>query len=141
MQHYALFSDKRYQRNLMQEGPSYQALVLCWRAGQRSPIHDHAGSSCGVRVIEGTAVETLFERTEAGHVYATGSRELTPGHCCVSADSDIHQLSNLQSDGRDLVTMHIYSPPLLVMGMYSLTETIVQRFEDPVVAFADGAGI
>ena len=38
----------------------YQAWVMCWRNGQRSPIHDHKGSSCAVRVLRGTLTETLF---------------------------------------------------------------------------------
>ena len=54
------FGDKTYKRNLIHQGVSYQALVLCWRSGQRSPIHDHSGSICGVRVLSGLAIETRF---------------------------------------------------------------------------------
>jgi cysteine dioxygenase len=113
---FARFGPETYRRNLMRAGPAYHALILCWRNGQRSPIHDHRASSCGVRVLKGSATETLFDRTPAGHVYATRSRKLPTGHCCGSQDADIHQLSNLEPDGGDLVTLHIYSPPLLVMG-------------------------
>ena len=44
------FDSDGYRRNLMHAGPAYQALVLCWRNGQRSPIHDHRGSNCVVQV-------------------------------------------------------------------------------------------
>jgi cysteine dioxygenase len=115
--------------------------VLCWRAGQRSPIHDHRGSSCGVKVIKGVATETFFDRTPHGHVYATGSRALNQGAVCGSQDDDLHQMSNLQAPGQDLITLHIYSPPLIVMGLYSLTETRVREFNDPVATLCDGAGI
>src|SRR6516164_6878258 len=50
---FAQFSPERYRRNLMHAGPAYHALALCWRSGQRSPIHDHRGSACAVRVLEG----------------------------------------------------------------------------------------
>lgn len=112
-----------YQRNLVRSGPAYSALVLCWRAGQRSPIHDHRGSSCGVFVLKGAVTETVFVRTPHGHIYATRSHDLAEGHVCGSQDDDIHQISNLQSPGTDLVTLHIYSPPLTQMGTYSLTDT------------------
>lgn len=135
------FGKQTYQRNLLHAGPAYHALVLCWRAGQRSPIHDHRGSSCAVRVIEGTGTETLFEQTSEGLVYATASRQVAPGTVCGSQDSDIHQMSNLQAPGRDLVTLHIYSPPLLTMGKYSLTEPLVSEFTDPVIEYAHGGGI
>ncbi len=138
---FAQFSLERYRRNLMHAGPAYHALILCWRHGQRSPIHDHRGSSCGVRVIQGEATETVFEMTEEGHVYPVRTRKLQEGLMCATQDLDLHQLSNLQPAGKDLITLHIYSPPLLVMGQYSLTDTAVRDFKDEVHAFTEGAGI
>src|SRR5690242_16450662 len=55
------FSQQHYMRNLLRGGTWYYVLVLCWRNGQRSPIHDHAGSACCVRVLRGTLTETVFE--------------------------------------------------------------------------------
>jgi len=135
------FGVTTYKRNLIHEGPAYQALVLCWRSGQRSPIHDHRGSKCGVRVLSGTATETLFNQTEDGWIYATGSRNFGESRVFGSQDSDIHQVSNLRPHGENLVTLHIYSPALLVMGTYSLTDATRGEFNDPVYAFVDGAGI
>lgn len=138
---YIEFSFERYRRNLMRSGPAYHALVLCWRSGQRSPIHDHRGSACGVRVVSGEATETIFEMTAEGHVFPVRTRNLAEGFICATQDSDIHQLSNLQPNKADLITLHVYSPPLLVMGQYSLTDTVVSEFNDEVHVFAEGAGI
>jgi cysteine dioxygenase len=135
------FAPDCYRRNLMRAGPGYHALILCWKNGQRSPIHDHRGSSCGVKVIRGTATETVFDRTPAGHIYAVSSKKLREGYTCGTQDEDIHQISAIEPDGGDLVTLHIYSPPLLVMGTYSLTNTRVGNFSDPVFEFCEGAGI
>lgn len=135
------FGRKSYRRNLLREGAGYQALVLCWSSGQRSPIHDHRGSSCGVLVLEGTATETLFEQNSAGHVYPVETRELYRGEVCGSEDADIHQVSNLQADGEDLITLHIYSPALIVMGTYSLDHAGRDEIRDPVHRLTDGAGI
>src|SRR6516164_2655689 len=116
------FSERGYMRNLVRAGPWYNVLVLCWKNGQRSPIHDHAGSSCGVRVLRGVMTETLFEFAPNGHVKATGSRDFPPGSVIGSQDSDMHQVSNLQAGTADLVTLHVYSPPLFRMGTYSLLD-------------------
>jgi cysteine dioxygenase len=140
-QQFVQFSPERYRRNLMHAGPAYHALILCWRSGQRSPIHDHRGSACAVRVLQGEASETIYQMTEEGQVFPSKTRTLSEGFMCVTQDLDIHQLSNLQAANRDLITLHIYSPPLLVMGQYSLTETRVMEFKDEVHAFAEGAGI
>ena len=136
------FHPDHYQRNLMHDGAGYQALVICWRNGQRSPIHDHSGSSCAVKVVHGTAMETLFEFAPNGMVYAVRSSLLPEGSVTASQDRDVHQVSNVQQDDADLVTFHIYSPPLLWMNMYSLLDASVLRFLDPVIdEFVSGAGI
>ncbi len=140
---YLVFGEVTYRRNLVHAGPAYQALVLCWRNGQRSPIHDHAGSSCGVRVLAGEALETVFSRTRAGMVYAVRSATHRAGGVCATEDADIHQVSNLADDGGDLVTLHVYSPPLLNMGTYSLFDPMVRPFLEPVheEMLVDGGGI
>jgi cysteine dioxygenase len=137
---YIRFSDRHYMRNLMRSGPWYYALILCWKNGQRSPIHNHAGSSCGVRVLRGTATETFFDFAPNGAVKATFSRDCGPESILASADTDIHQVSNLQAADADLVTLHVYSPPLLFMETYSLTD--MTRGQEPMLLeFCDAAGI
>lgn len=139
---YVRFGEDRYLRNLMFSGPAFQVLVLCWRNGQRSPIHDHVGSNCAVKVIRGVATETVFERAPNGLIYAATSRNLAEGKICVTADADIHQISNLQAGSADLITLHVYSPPLLTMNAYSLVDAKVSRFFDPInERFVSGAGI
>jgi cysteine dioxygenase len=134
------FSGQGYTRNLVRAGAWYHVLVLCWRNGQRSPIHDHAGSSCCVRVLRGTLTETRFDFAPNGHVKAVGSRDFPPGSVIGSEDFDLHQVSNLQPGTADLVTLHVYSPPLLRMGTYSLTDASRGQ-ELMFVEFWDAAGI
>ena len=139
---YLVYNKAHYVRNLLHNGPNYQALVLCWRNGQRSPIHNHRGSRCGVRVLQGTATETQFERGANGLVMPIASRLLPEGHTCASVDDDTHQVSNLQAGGADLVTLHVYSPALLTMQVFSLDTPAVRLWEDPVnVVCVDGGGI
>lgn len=138
--HVVRFGTDGYRRNPLRVGSGYSALVLCWRPGQRSPIHDHRGSSCGVKVIRGTVTETLFERTTEGHLIPSETHELQEGGVCGSQDADIHQISNLQPAGRDLITLHIYSPPLNVMGTYSLFDTKVGEYCDRGEASCGGTG-
>jgi cysteine dioxygenase len=134
------FSAQGYTRNLVRAGTWYHLLVLCWKNGQRSPIHDHAGSSCGVRVLHGVLTETAFAFAPHGRVKAVGSRDLVAGSVCGSEDLDLHQVSNLQDDDADLVTLHVYSPPLRRMGTFSLTDDT--RGQEPMfLEYVDAAGI
>jgi cysteine dioxygenase len=134
------FSSRTYMRNLVRGGTWYHLLVLCWKNGQRSPIHDHAGSACGLRILRGTMTETRFEFAPNGHVKAVSSQDFPPGQVVGSQDSDMHQVSNLQPGVADLVTLHVYSPPLLRMSTYSLTD--LSRGEELMfVEFCEAAGI
>jgi cysteine dioxygenase len=57
---YALFSDKRYARNLVHKTAQFEIMIMCWHAGQRSSIHDHAGSLGGLKILHGALTESVF---------------------------------------------------------------------------------
>jgi cysteine dioxygenase len=115
-----IFEDERYQRNMIRRTGWYELVCLCWRSGQRTPIHDHFGSACAFRVIEGIATETRFERTASGLICPTWTKHHEPGYVCASAEADIHQVANTASPGTDLVTLHCYTPPLRHFNVYTL---------------------
>lgn len=138
---FAQFGERQYVRNLVYSGEWYHVLVLCWRSGQRSPIHNHAGSTCGVHVLKGTPTETAFATTPCGQVKAVSSQDLTVGDVLVTQDSGIHQVSNLQAKGNDAVTLHVYSPPLLRMDTFSLTDAAIGEYRPTVLEHTHGSGI
>ncbi len=125
------FSDERYSRNLLAYGPQFYALVLCWQPGQASPIHDHKGASCGVRVIEGVATETSF-RWQDERLVEESVTTMSAGEVCGSFDDDIHEIRN-NGDG-NLVTLHIYSPYLDNINLYDRETGAITVFSDPMVA-------
>src|SRR4051794_20404604 len=73
------FSSRTYQRIPLRGSDWYQAWVMCWRNGQRSPIHDHKGASCALRILQGSLTETLFDFAANGHVKARCSQDYEPG--------------------------------------------------------------
>ncbi len=125
------FSDERYSRNLLAYGPQFYALVLCWKPGQASPIHDHKGASCGVRVIQGVATETSFRWQDGGLVENSVS-SMSAGEVCGSFDDDIHEIRN--NGDSNLVTLHIYSPYLDNINLYDRETGAITVFSDPMVA-------
>ncbi len=104
-----------YKRNLLHRGPGYEALILCWKPGQRSPVHDHAGSICGVRVIAGTMTEIRYS-LDGDRLVQDGVSSFGTGSVCGSFDADIHEISNL--DDEPLVTLHVYAPPMASCHTY-----------------------
>lgn len=114
------FEDDCYCRNLVAESPWFNALVLCWKSGQRSPIHDHAQSVCAFKVLEGVCSETSYAFSPCGQVVPVRTKDYLEGEIVASHDSETHQVSNLQPEGQCLVTLHIYSPPLKTMKVFSI---------------------
>lgn len=134
------FGTTTYQRNLIAKGDWYEMLCICWRAGHKSYIHDHHGSSCCFKIIEGHATEVVCEITGGSRngqnlVRPVHIREFQPGDTCGSASFHIHEVINRSAFGEDLITVHIYSPPLS-MRIYAYDE-------EPAVEglLAVGAGV
>ena len=117
---YVSFKEGTYARHRVHLGEHAELLVLCWRPGQRTPIHDHAGSYGAVRVLRGVMWETIFEMEDGEGLVYESSREWTPGHVTGADVPDIHQLGNPDVSGQDLVTLHLYAPPLTSLNVYKV---------------------
>jgi cysteine dioxygenase len=116
------FGVKGYKRNCIARTEWFELLACCWRSGDRTPIHDHPGVSCAFRVVEGVGTETRFVQTASGLLCATESVQMPAGYVCAAEENDIHQVANMQARGTDLVTLHIYSPPIRSMHTYAFGE-------------------
>ncbi|MHC5023458.1 MAG: cysteine dioxygenase [Planctomycetota bacterium] len=130
IEHAISFSDEHYKRNMLRLGNGYAALILCWKPGQASPVHDHRGSACGVRVISGSVTETRYRRGADGMLTETETCVHDIGNVCGSYDEDIHVIRNADPDGHELITLHVYTPPLENYRVYSLGSTEVKVCSD-----------
>jgi cysteine dioxygenase len=117
------FSEECYQRNLWRCGHGYAALLLCWSPGQVTPIHDHKGSACGVLVLQGEVTEEVFLKNDDGTLRSHITNTYQPGFVCGSNDTDMHTLANRQPEGHNMVTLHIYTPPLQGYRVYQMDGT------------------
>ena len=58
------FNEDSYARNLVCRTPRFDMLVLCWKPGQVTTIHDHVNSLNVTRVFEGTLTARNYEVVE-----------------------------------------------------------------------------
>lgn len=133
------FDRQCYARNSIYRNEDFEALVITWRSGQRSPIHNHKGSACAIYVVDGTASEILFERSDHGSLYPARTEHYTAGTVCGSFDEDVHQIVNLQAAHKDLVSLHVYSPPLKGMELFSLSQSTFADYDDILIRSAKRA--
>lgn len=128
LQPYLGFKAGNYCRHRVMRNDFVEMLVLCWKPGQRTPIHDHNGSHGAVFAHEGVLWETTFEYdAETGLAYKA-HRELRAGGLTGSDLPDIHQIGNPDVSGQDLITIHIYGPPLGVLKTYKLGSSTIDLY-------------
>ncbi len=133
------FKAATYARHRVFRNDYAELLLLCWRPGQRTPIHDHNGSFGAVRVCEGVMWETIFALDESDTLRYQCVREWHPSEVTGADVPDIHQIGNPDVSGQDLVTVHLYAPPLGVLNTYRVGSSEIGSYT--VDEFMDGAGI
>jgi cysteine dioxygenase len=136
---YRFFKTGTYARHRVMRNEFAELLVLCWKPGQRTPIHDHNGSYGAVRVCEGVMWETIFGQNNESQLYYRSGREWNAGEATAADVPDIHQIGNPEVSGQDLVTLHLYAPPLGVLNTYKVGSSEVGHYSPN--EFMDGAGI
>jgi len=119
------FVDAAYARNLVCRTQSFELIVMCWRPGHESTIHDHAGSLSAITVHRGTLTSRIFVPSEGvafgnGPVALDHTDKIRPGQGWTGVDrTGIHQLANTTA-AEELVTVHCYSPPLTALNVYQV---------------------
>jgi cysteine dioxygenase len=64
---FTAFDKHKYTRTLVDTGNGkFNLLILCWSEGQASSIHDHAGSHCFMKMLQGHLKETRYEWPDKG---------------------------------------------------------------------------
>lgn len=131
---YVGFKEGNYWRHRVCRNDFVEMLVLCWLPGHRTPIHDHNGSHGGVRVQEGRLWETIFHFDVVDGLQYKAARDYEPGAVTGSDIPDIHQLGNPDVSEQNLVTIHVYAPPLGVLHTYKPGSTKIDLYTPEDIA-------
>jgi uncharacterized NAD(P)/FAD-binding protein YdhS len=97
---------------------AYDLLVMTWLPGQASAPHDHSGSICALRVVQGEAVEGCYRVAPDGYVDLQFETPVRRGEVLTGQDAGVHTIRNSSQKGEWLVTVHVYSPPLRDIRMF-----------------------
>jgi cysteine dioxygenase len=128
LQPYLGFKEGNYWRHRVCRNDSVEMLIICWRPGQKTPIHDHNGSHGVVRVQQGLMWETIFTYDEQRGLCYKSARECPAGEVTGADVPDIHQLGNPDVSGQDLITVHVYAPPLGVLKTYKVGSATIDIY-------------
>ena len=110
----------RYTRNVVAVDERFVALCLTWDAGQASKIHDHAGSSCFVKLLSGDLEEQKYAPRWLDGTWRElgGPEAVATGQATYMDDSrGLHRISNPSAEV-PAVSLHIYAPGFEECGIY-----------------------
>lgn len=95
-----------YGRKLVSHGPNFEVMVMSWRNGDISAIHDHGMTQWGAVQVFGPAEHATF--SIRGNTIKTLSRVVVkPGTILGVTRSLIHQMGNTSSQ-TPFLTLHVY---------------------------------
>ena len=113
-----IFTSGATQENVIYRDNTFEILMICWKSGQQSLIHDHGNSFGGVKILK--ARQSLFELAPNGMTKASASRDFQTGDIQIETRFTILQVSNLQPPELPTISLHVYAPPLARMNLYKL---------------------
>ena len=107
---YAAAGDDSYSRNLIWRARDFELLLLCWKSGQASAIHDHGDQNCWMAVLDGALEEEHFSARDGGLKRGRVKTYEAGGVAVIRDEIALHQIR--ATGGRDGVSLHLYARPI-----------------------------
>jgi len=115
---FATWDDTHYTRNCIARTQDFELLLLCWQAGQETPIHCHNDQDCWVFLIEGTIVENQYKNDTNEVPFLTVSEMMQEqGSYYINDAIGLHSLHN--SKEKRAMSLHIYVNPIEECSYYN----------------------
>lgn len=92
----------------------------------------------GLKILNGELTESLFVKAPNGMIKSLSSVDYSAGDIRVEETHLIHQISNLQGEIRQSISVHSYVPPLVRMNVYSLEDSAVRNILPQYFSFGSG---
>ena len=111
------WSESTYTRNCIFENERFELILICWQSSHKTPIHDHGGEECWVKVIDGEFKETVYKSNEVSEVNILKTNLFKVGDISYMIDfMGCHQLKNLSS--HRALSLHLYAKPIRNCNIY-----------------------
>ena len=117
------FDPAQYVRHPVLLWDDWEVMIIGWESGQATPVHDHRGVLGGMAMLSGSLLEERF--TTPGLVPELADSRVRPeGDLCDIGPTTLHRL--IPKTPR-AVSLHLYRPPLRMMGIWDQTGMIEIR--------------
>lgn len=107
---FCFWSSGCYTRNCIFENEKFELILICWEKNQKTPIHDHDGEECWVKVIDGTLKETLYKQESSGLTQIKSTISVKGTISYMIDFMGYHKLENIS--GHRAMSLHLYAKPI-----------------------------
>ncbi|PRW56884.1 cysteine dioxygenase [Chlorella sorokiniana] len=149
----AKFNDSHYVRHLVDENGDFEMILICWKQGQASRVHNHAQSHCWLNVLSGGVEELRYTTGDTPEGVEPAVAPRLPGVISASAPcpllmpagvgkvgpggtayiNDTIALHAVRCDDaaceaageEGAVSLHVYAPPIRRVKLYEQEENRV----------------
>lgn len=122
---YIKFINKSYARHLVYKDSNFELLFLCWKPGQKAPIHGHEGEKCWMRVEEGALCFTNYNLISTDPL-KLDMIDRTKGEAgYLDGPADVHSVENIYDENS--ISLHIYAKPYGSCDIYNTDSGLVSR--------------
>lgn len=101
-------SDFAYTRNIIFQNEHCEVVMIDWKPGEKSALHDHGESSGFIRVLSGQIFQDVYDKETKK---SRGRTFHNPGDVILETPDIIHQMGNTSKEA-PAKTLHFYLPPL-----------------------------
>jgi cysteine dioxygenase len=108
---------KPYNRKLLYKNDEVELLVMNWSQLECAP-HDHGNSHGWIQVISGTSLNSVYEVKGSSLPKELFYQYHHKGQYFYAPKKAVHKMQ--ASNHSDMVTLHLYSPPISGMIVYDL---------------------
>jgi cysteine dioxygenase len=108
---------KPYNRKLLFKNNEVEMLVMNWSDLECAP-HDHGSSHGWIQVLSGTSMNSVYEVNENGLPIELFHQYHHQGKTFYAPKKAVHKMKSFNDI--DMVTLHLYSPPITGMMVYDL---------------------
>jgi cysteine dioxygenase len=124
---YTSWSKECYTRNCIINNEKFELILICWKEGDQTSIHDHDGEECWVKVIAGEFKETIYKLNDLEELDIVKSSISKKNQITYMKDfMGFHRLENVSK--KRSMSLHLYAKPIRKCRMYDEeTKTLINK--------------
>ena len=100
-----------YTRNCIVRTDNFELLLICWKPGQKTPIHCHNKQNCWMYIVSGEVTEHQYKFDKNEMPIKIKTSQLESGKSFyINDEIALHQLQNKTNS--PCLSLHLYANPI-----------------------------